>query len=92
VEGHRKCNAAIAGNRPPDAPTIDGPKSGEPGVILTYTFVASDEENENVKYFIDWDDGTNTGWIGPYNPGVTVNITHVWSEEGSYKIKQRQRI
>ena len=68
-----------------------------PPVIWTedfYTFyipVPQNPENDQVYYFVDWGDGTSTGWIGPYNPGVTVNITHVWSEEGSYKIKAKAK-
>jgi hypothetical protein len=35
---------------------------------------------------IDWGDGTSSGWIGPYNPGETINISHVWTIEGTYQI------
>lgn len=72
-------------------------KPPSPPVIWTENFynfyipVPQDSENDQIYYFLDWGDGTNTGWIGPYNPGVTVNITHAWDQEGSYKIKAKAK-
>ena len=37
-------------------------------------------------YLFDWGDGTNSGWIGPYNSGVIVNASHIWTEIGDYEI------
>jgi len=68
-----------------------------PPVIWTEDFstfcisVPQDPDNDQIYYFIDWDDGTSSGWIGPYEPGETVYIMHVWSEEGSYKIAAKAK-
>jgi len=73
------------GNQPPDAPTIDGPKSGDAGEELTYTFVAEDFEENDVQYFIDWGDG-NTEWTTYYASGEEVPVTHAWDLEDDYEI------
>jgi hypothetical protein len=77
--------AVKIGNQPPDVPTINGPKYGEPGVQYTYTFKASDEENEDVKYFIEWDDGTTdeTNYVPSNTP---VQLSHSWNIKDDYNI------
>jgi hypothetical protein len=63
-----------------------------PPVIWTENFldfyiqVPQDPEGDQMYYMIDWGDGTSSGWIGPYNPGETVSISHVWTVEGAYQI------
>ncbi|MCD6108537.1 MAG: hypothetical protein J7J89_03585, partial [Thermoplasmata archaeon] len=39
----------------------------------------------------DWGDGTNSGWLGPYNSGETVEASHSWSEKGEYSIKVKAK-
>ena len=39
----------------------------------------------------DWDDGTSSLWVGPFNSGQTVNIPHIWVEEGVYNIKVKAK-
>ena len=51
-----------SGNNPPDKPDIHGPLKGKPGVEYFYEFCTKDPEDDDVSFFIDWGDGTNTGW------------------------------
>jgi outer membrane protein assembly factor BamB len=74
-------------NTPPNKPTINGPTSGKAGTSYPYTFTATDPEDSIIWYYIDWDDDTNTGWLGPYDSGHQVTLSHTWSEEGTYTIK-----
>ena len=74
----------LIGNQPPDPPTIAGPRYGDPGQQLTYTFVVVDPDEENVKLFIDWDDG-NTTETSYYASGEEVTETHSW-QAGDYYI------
>ena len=75
---------------PNDPPATPGKPSGPTsGVIETdYSFTASttDPEGDDVYYWFDWDDGTNSGWLGPYASGATVTATHAWSSIGDYDI------
>jgi parallel beta-helix repeat protein len=74
------------GNFPPDAPMINGPISGKPGVDYNYTFVSTDPEGDNLWYLISWDE--HFIWCyGPYPSGEEITISHKWDEEGIYLIK-----
>jgi hypothetical protein len=75
----------------PEKTIIDGPSFGKPDTEYTFTFVSTDPENEDVYYFIDWDDGEKEDWIGPYASGEVISVTHTWTERGDYKIKARAK-
>ena len=79
------------GNLPPDVPSIDGPTSGTAGKHIEFTFETSDPENDDVYYYIDWGDQTNTGWIGPYDSGDEITLTHKWDDPGTYSIKVKAK-
>jgi len=78
-------------NLPPNPPTITGPSQGKIHVATTYNFTAIDPSGKNVYYFIDWGDGTNSSWIGPYASGATVPQSHTWTTKGSYNIKAKAK-
>jgi hypothetical protein len=73
-------------NQPPNAPTITGETNGKVGVEYEYTFNAVDPDGDDVKYFIDWDDGDpeETG----FNPsGDDVKLKNTWNSKGTYTIR-----
>lgn len=78
-------------NQPPNAPVILGPTSGKPGTSYTYTFTTTDPDGDAVYYYIEWGDGTNSGWMGPYASGSQGSATHSWSQKGTYTIKIKAR-
>ena len=73
-------------NTPPDTPTINGPASGKPGVSYNYNFMSSDPDGTLIWYCVDWGDGSSTGWVGQYNSGQEITLSHSWSEKGTYTI------
>lgn len=77
----------IEGNNPPETPQITGPSKGNAGKSYTYYFSSIDPDGNNVYYYIDWDDGSNTDWYGPYTSGTEKSLTHSWSSDGTYNIK-----
>jgi len=78
-------------NTAPTKPTITGPPQGKPGKPYTYSFVATDPEQDNVYYFVDWGDNTTAQWNGPYASGTQVSLNHTWSAKGSYTIKAKAK-
>jgi len=78
-------------NQPPNTPEITGPTSGKPGVELIYTVMTTDPNNDDVYYYIDWGDGSNSGWIGPNASGDNVTVTHKWTKKGTYTINFRAK-
>lgn len=73
----------------PDQPT--GPPNGNTGVEYTYTVTTIDPDSDQVSYFIDWGDGTTTGWFGWYDSGVPVNAHHTWNTTGTYQLRVRAK-
>ncbi len=78
-------------NNPPAAPTVSGPSQGINDVLYNYTVNAIDSDGDDVFYYIDWDDGSNSGWVGPYSSGVPQTFSHSWTLQGTYGIKVRAK-
>ena len=59
----------------------------------TYSFYVSAEDftQDQVYYILDWNDGTNSEWLGPYTSGELVCINHSWTEEGIYSIRVKAK-
>jgi hypothetical protein len=81
-----------APNSPPDTPQAPaGETNGDQGTQYRYTTATNDPNNDNVWYWFDWADGSNSGWVGPYNSGTEGNASHTWSETGIYEIKVKAK-
>ena len=39
----------------------------------------------------DWGDNTTSQWIGPFKSGETINASHTWKEEGTYRIRVKAK-
>ena len=78
-------------NQPPTTPTINGTTSGKTGQNYTYTFLAADPDGTTVSYYIDWGDSTNSGWIGPFESGLSITVSHTWTKRGAYTIKAKAK-
>lgn len=71
------------GNQPPTSPEITGQRYGNTGQQITYTFKSHDEENQNVKYKIRWDDGDIDET--EYVPSDTaVELSHSWNTKDDF--------
>jgi len=79
-------------NSPPGKPDRpSGPTSGSIGVSYSYSSHAVDGDGDLIYYLFDWGDGSDSGWLGPYESGQEVNASHTWSEIGSYGIKVKAK-
>jgi hypothetical protein len=78
-------------NYAPDKPIITGPATGLPGVNYTFKFQTIDPEGEDVYYKVDWADGANTDWIGPYSSGEEISLDHYWTTRKVYSIKAKAK-
>ena len=79
------------GNQPPNTPNVSGPAQGKINVATKYNFTTTDPENNEVFYFIDWGDQTNSSWIGPYLSGDIIQQPHTWTKKGNYIIKGKAK-
>jgi hypothetical protein len=74
-------------NTAPNTPEINGTIQGKPRVEYNFTVVTTDPDGDNVYYYIDWGDETNSGWIGPFPSGEEIAQSHAWSKKGTYTIR-----
>jgi len=75
------------GNKPPNTPTITGPSQGKVETFYDYTISTMDPDGDNVLYLVEWGDGTNSGWVGPYQSGEVIMLSYYWGETEDYLIK-----
>ncbi len=74
-------------NTQPNKPTISGETNGTAGDEYEYTFNAIDPDGFSVSYFVDWGDGTDSGWTEFTDSGVDVKLKHTWDIKDDYIIK-----
>ena len=80
------------GNQPPNKPVKpSGPTSGKVGVSYTYSSSTTDPDGDQLYYWFDWGDGTNSGWVGPFASGATASANYSWSTKGTYNITVKAR-
>jgi hypothetical protein len=75
-------------NRPPTTPSIPsyGPTTGMVGTSYSYSTMATDPNNYQVKYTFDWGDGL-TSTTALVNSGTGASASHAWSKAGTYLVK-----
>jgi len=78
-------------SNPPAQPVLSGPIIGALHVAYTFTVVASEPDGEDVYYLIDWGDGTDTGWLGPFTPGVEQTAQKSWDAEATYVVQAKAK-
>ena len=78
-------------NSPPETPTITGPTNGNAGTLYTYTFNSVDPDDDDVYYYIKWDDGHTEIWEGPYVSGENANIDHIYTKQGTFTIEAKAK-
>jgi len=79
-------------NDPPGKPSKPhGISYGMIRVSYTFSSITSDADNDQIYYKFDWDDGTDSGWKGPFNSNETVYFSHVWTTIGGYNIKVKAK-
>jgi hypothetical protein len=72
-------------NDPPGAPSIDGPATGKAGQSLTYTFSAVDPDGDDVRFIVNWGDGSDetTDFVAS---GDDQTASHAYGSDAEYTI------
>ena len=79
------------GNVNPEIPTIIGPSIGGVDTMYEFKLTSTDPDGDEVFYFMDWDDGDTSGWVGPFSSGETISLNHTWTSPGTYNLKAKSR-
>jgi hypothetical protein len=81
----------IIENQPPQIPIITGTEKGKNGEEHEYKFVTTDPNENDILYFIDWGDGTTSGWLGAYQNNEEISVEHTWENRGTYELKAKAK-
>ena len=77
------------------APETPEKPSGETqcniNVEYSYSTITSDMDGDQIYFWFEWGDGTNSGWTGPYDSGTTNSLNHTWTADGEYQIKVKAK-
>ncbi len=78
-------------NNPPNKPSKpSGETTGKTGDEYNYQTSTTDPDSDQVYYKWDWGSETS-GWLGPYDSGVTISTPHIWNEDNDYEIKVKAK-
>lgn len=79
-------------NGEPQKPaTPEGTTSGKVGDYYNYTVTTVDVDGDQLYYLFDWGDGTNSGWLGPYDSNKLCKASNNWTQKGTYEIKAKAK-
>lgn len=78
-------------NHPPTVPPgAAGPLTATTGQVVSFVFLAADEDDDLTGVTVDWGDGSSS--TSPPKPaGQALVLTHAWSLPGTFEIKARAR-
>jgi len=69
----------------------DGKTNGRIGINYTYTTNSTDPNDDQIYYWFDWGDGTDSGWLGPYDSGENCSAVNMWTNEGGFSVKVKAK-
>ncbi len=78
-------------NNLPNIPSISGPTSGYRNISYNFTAQTTDPDGDSISYQFDWGDGNLSEWSEYVLSGVSVTLSHSWSELGTYNVRARAK-
>jgi hypothetical protein len=79
-------------NNPPNTPyKINGEIRGKINREYEYTTNTIDPDGDKIFFIFDWDDGSKSEWLGPYDSEENIVISHTWNVEGEYEIRVKAK-
>ncbi|MDR0373924.1 MAG: hypothetical protein LBI79_10355 [Nitrososphaerota archaeon] len=67
-------------------PSVSDPVCGDIGATITLAASSCDSYGHNIRYIVDWADGTSTT-TGYFAENTPVGLSHSWSVKGVYGVK-----
>ena len=78
-------------NNPPNKPTVTGQTPGTIGIPYEYSFSTTDSNDNDIWYMVDWDDGSDLEWLGPFDSGEELSLKYRWTMFGNYELKVKTK-
>jgi hypothetical protein len=71
-------------NHPPLGPSLLIPTPVQRGDSVRASLFSYDREGDSLEFFVQWGDGTESGWIGPVTSATEYGIMHAYEETGTF--------
>jgi hypothetical protein len=78
-------------NDPPNKPSIEGPIWGRIFQTYEYSLYASDPDDNDVYYYVNWDDNESIIWEGPYESNEVIVLNHFWIKNDIHTIRVKAK-
>ena len=78
-------------SNPPAKPVLTGPTSGAINEEYTYSVITTEPDGEDIYYYIEWGDGTNSGWLGPFDSGQQTSAQKTWTAPATYTVRAKAK-
>ena len=75
----------------PYPPQVNGSSEVDIGKEYDFTFTTEDPTGEDVYYYIEWGDEQIEDWIGPYDSGEIVTLSHAWFDKDNFTLKAKAK-
>ncbi len=75
----------------PTKPVIQGPSHGNVNTEYDFYFTSKDTNGDQVAYYVEWGDGSNSDWTNFVDSDTTVTIKHTYTEERAYTIRAKAK-
>ena len=76
----------IISNQPPYGKNFSGPEFGVIGEEYEFCVDVFDFNSDKINCIFDWGDGTDSGWLGPFDSGDKICASNIWGETGEYLV------
>jgi len=73
-------------NYPPLVPSLLVPTMVQRGDSVRAWVSSYDKDGDSIYFFIEWGDGTESGWVGPVPSATDYAIAHVYSDTGVFAV------
>ena len=83
------CLLVLAGcsqNHAPLVPSLFIPTMAQRGDSVQAWMSSYDKDGDSIYFFIEWGDGTESGWVGPVPSASDYTVTHVYSDTGVFDV------
>ena len=64
-----------------------GSSTGKLRDEYVYTTIGFDTDFDSIYFLFDWGDDTDSGWVGPYDSGENVSLSHSWIKKANYNVR-----
>jgi len=75
----------------PRTPAIIGSFKGKPNSAQFFKIFSRSYKGYDLEYYINWGDGSCSGWEGPYLSCQVLSVFHSWDSNGIYDIEVKAR-